>query len=286
MFDEDEKKTQLVSSGTIFVSVLFHLGILSLFWMIGAFDYKAKEEIIPIDLTVVVNENLEGNENEPPPETPPPPPPRIVPRPPQPKPPVVQPKPVEVPKEVGAVEKIVEKSKPPREKPKPEPVEEKPKPPKKPAAELRAERLKRMQESLHQAPKTRPVTRPVTMPPTNGRTEKRPQDWEKLLNSGYKPGAKTTLDVSEAQRCMALIKNAFYARWDPPAKTAVVNKPRLLVKLGTNGRILGFQLLQSSGLARYDQSVLDAAKRVTQVPGLSADFIRQNPSVVIQFEIQ
>ncbi len=286
MFDEDEKKTQLVSSGTILVSALFHVGILVLFWMIGAFDYDKKEEIIPIDLTVVVNENLEGNENEPPPEPPPPPPPKVVPQPPQPKPSVVQPKPVEVPKEVEAVEKVVEKPKPPPKKVKPKPVEEKPKPPKKTAAELRAERLKRMQESLHQAPKTKPVTRPVQRPPTNGRTEKRPQDWEKLLNRGYKPGAKTTLNASEAQRCNALIRQAFYAHWNPPAKTAVVNKPRLSIKLGANGRILGFHLVQSSGIARYDQSVLEAAQKVTQVPGLSADFIRQNPTVSISFEIQ
>ncbi|MBP5286257.1 MAG: hypothetical protein ILO34_09195, partial [Kiritimatiellae bacterium] len=64
------------------VHVIFFGGV----WALNGFSVFKPEKAIPIKLTIVVNENLDGVENEPPPlndPVPPPPPPR--PKPPEPK---------------------------------------------------------------------------------------------------------------------------------------------------------------------------------------------------------
>ena len=125
----DERRPEVLSTANVVLALVIHVACFLGFFFFARFHFKPKETVIPIDLTVVVNENLDGNEDEPPPLDDPPPkppePPKVVtPPPPPPK----------VDTKVDAVVKEPEKKKP--EKPK----------------ETLEERLKRMRESVKDKP--------------------------------------------------------------------------------------------------------------------------------------
>ena len=111
----DEKRPDVMSTANVVFALVIHIVCFLGFLIFARLHFKQKETVIPIDLTVVVNENLDGNEDDPPPLDDPPPkppePPKVVtPPPPPPPPPKVDTK-------VDAVVKEPEKPKPP-EKPK------------------------------------------------------------------------------------------------------------------------------------------------------------------------
>ena len=145
MYIDTEQRPKVHRLTNYVVAILLHLGLFLVFLSMGVFHLTPKETIIPMDLTVIVKENLEGKDDEPPPvddqpplkkedskpqEDPPPPPP------PERHPDAV--KQIEVPK-TNKVE-VVKK-----EDPKPS------EPPKKTAAELRAERLAKMRAAAKAA---------------------------------------------------------------------------------------------------------------------------------------
>lgn len=275
-FEEREERPKILTGKNIGYAVLAHI-LLFLSFYLFAIPFKSRPVIIPIDLTVVVNENLDGEENEPPPEKPveplpPPPPPE------PPKPVVKPPDPPKVEEKLEAVEQIVEKKKPKEEKKKVEekkpekPKEpEKPKPPEKTKEQLMQERIERMRNSAKDV-KT-PPKKKVDPPKNNGKTDKRPQDWEKLLNQGYKPGATTNLAASEEQLCLSLIKQRFESKWDKPAWTDTLKPMVIRCKFGPGGKLIAYNITQSSGDRAADQSILRAASLVGSVPGLTQSFI-------------
>lgn len=282
--EEDAPKPEVLGAKNIGLAIALHVAAFLLFYLFAALHLKPRETVIPIDLTVVVNENLDGEENEPPPLDNPPP--KV--EPPKPAPPAAPPK---VEEKIEAVEQIVEKSKP-KEKPKEEkPKEEKklapPKPPEKTKEELMKERLERMRESS-KVVKTPPKIVVKDTPSGNGKTQKQNMseaDIRKLLNQDYKPGSSNQLADNEAQRCISLIKAAFYAKWNRPPWTADLKEMHLKVRFGDGGRVLGYTLVKSSGDSKADSTVLQAAALVSSVPGLSLDFLTQNPSVTIRFKV-
>ena len=74
------RRPEVLSGRSFALALALHLAAFAVFWIVAACHglFDKKETIIPIDLTVVVNENLDGKENEPPPlvnPTPEPPPP-------------------------------------------------------------------------------------------------------------------------------------------------------------------------------------------------------------------
>lgn len=282
MFEEEERLPELFSVTNFATAILVHAAMLLAFWMSAKISFKEEEAIIPIDLTVVVQENLDGNENEPPPLTPPEPePPK--PEPPKPKP--EPPKPVEPPKVADAVVKepvqtnVVKK------------VEKKPDPPKPTAKELREQRMKEMLESAvvvnTPAPKTPPKTKPQP-PRTNGKTGFKKQSDEeiaRLLNQGYKPGVVDSIATSDDQRCISMIKKTFYEKWTPPAYSPTLKKMELRVQFNSDSTVAGYRLVKSSGDVAADNSVLAAAAAVKYVPGLTAGFLGRNKTVSIDFTV-
>ena len=118
----EKPRPRVLSTKTFVVALGLHVLFFLLFWIFAFARFKPKETVIPIDLTVVVNENLEGKEDEPPPleqskpEPPPPPEPKVEPK--------VEPPPPKIEK-VDAVEVVKE---PPKEKKAPKKKD----PPKKP----------------------------------------------------------------------------------------------------------------------------------------------------------
>ena len=96
----EEKLPAVISRRTLTVALLLHLSVFVVFWLYAACHdlFHRDEEIIPIDLTVVVNENLDGKPDEPPPLK--------KPEPPKPKP-KPQPKKIKEPEKPKELEKIV-----------------------------------------------------------------------------------------------------------------------------------------------------------------------------------
>ena len=279
-------KPSVLGVRSVGLAVAGHVAAFLFLYFFALVHFKPKETVIPMDLTVVVNENLDGDENEPPPLSKPPEP---EPEPPKPTPP--PPPPPEVVEKVEAVEQVVDKKKhdPPKETPKPK--EEKkpdpPKPPEKTKEELMKERLEKMRQTA-KVVKTPVKIEVKNQPSGNGKTEKqrnRPEDIEKLLNQGYKPGTTTQLAASETDRCISLIREAFYAKWNRPPWTDSLREMLLDVQFDMNGRVRGYRLSKSSGDAKADATVTQAAALVSVVHGLSTDFLRKNQQVTIRFKV-
>ena len=265
----EEKLPAPISCRTLTLALLVHFALFAVFWIFAACHglFDKKEEITPIALTVVVNENLNGKENEPPPLK------KVEPEPPKPKP---KPKPKvkepEKPKELEKiVTNIVTKVEKKEEKAKEKAKEE----PKKTAKELREERMKKMRESAKQVNKK--VTIEVKNPPSDkGRTApKTLSDTEimKLLNMGYKPGTSEQLAASDAQLGYSLIKMAVEEKWEVPPWTDTLKPMTVRIWFGGGGRVVNYKLEKSSGDAKADRSILSAASRVGAIPGLPPAFI-------------
>ena len=261
----EERLPAVISRRTLTLALLVHLAFFVVFWIFavchGLFDDK--EEIIPIALTVVVNENLNGKEDEPPP--------------------LKNPEP-EKPKELEKiVTNIVAKVEKKEEKKAPEK-------PKKTAKELREERMKKMRESAKVVNKKVEITI-SNAKSGNGRTDRKTlsnAEIQKLLNMGYKPGKSAQLAASDAQLGYSLIKMAFEEKWEKPPWTDTMRPMTIRVWFGNGGRIVNYKLESSSGDAKADQSIKSAASRVGSVPNLPTAFIDKYRSsgVPVRFTVK
>lgn len=292
------RRPQVLSAVTVIVALALHLAVFAVFGLFALFtDKKGPETIIPIDLTVVVNENLDGVENEPPPlkNPPPPEPPKPKPKP-RPKPAEKKPdppKPLEqiVTNVVKSVEKKKDEPKKAPEKKKPEP--KKPEPPKKTAKELREERMKRIRDRM------KTVNKPVTIEVKNakasgnGRTARQTMsraEIERLLRQGYRPGTENQVAANEKQRCLSLIEMVLRDRWgalgaEKNARVGVIVS--LSFQLNSAGGLVNVRLAKGCGDVRTDQTALAVARTVTSIPGLSADFIAEfsKNSIILNYKV-
>lgn len=275
--EPEMKCPKVLGVRSLALALALHLALFLFAFLFATVTRKQKETTIPIDLTVVVQENLNGNEDEPPPLKPPTPEqPKPTPPPPKPEPKPEPPKIKDDPK-IDAVEKVVDK---------------KPKEKKKSAAELKKEKEKARKERLEKMREKGKVVKgdkkPAERQP-NGRTGKKTltdADIQRLLNQGYyKPGRTEQLASGEEQRCISLLRAAFYEKWDRPPWTDTLREMHLSIQLGPGGRILGYKLIQSSGDSRADATVLQAASLVHSVRGLSNEFISQNKTVIVRFKV-
>ena len=279
--NSDEREPKVLSAANLCIAVALHVALFAGFWVFAVFHglFDKEEEIIPIDLTVVVVENLKGKEDEPPPlkkQEPTPPPkknkaePKKEPKKPEPK--------KELEKIDTNVVAKVEKKK------------EEPKKLEKTAKELREERIKRMRESAKVVDKTTIVKEP-TKPQPNGRTDKKTltdAEIAKLLNQGYKPGKSTNLASNAEQLAYSLIKEAFERKWDVPPWTDTLKPMTIRVWFGGGGRIVAHKIEKSSGDIRADQSLKAAAERVGAIPALAPEFIEKyrKSGVPVQFTVK
>lgn len=297
-FDEERKVPPVISPFTLGVSLLVHVVFFTVLAALALFRFRPKETVIPIDLTVVVNENLDGEENEPPPldnpEPPPPPKPQVEPPKPEP-PPTIEPKAeaVEMVKEkpTPKVEEKPKEEKKPEEKkevkkpdpPKPDPP--KPKPPEKPKETLE-ERMAKMRSS---AKEVKTVVK--NAPSGNGRTAKKTlseAEIRKLLNQGYKPGASEQLASSDLQLGVSLVQMALNDKWAQLSPSIGAEGTVLLsVKFATSGRMVDVKLAKSCGDSTSDRAALQVAKSVGIVRGLSPDFISRfsRESLTIRYKV-
>lgn len=279
------RRPDVLSGRNLVVALILHLILFAFFWGIAVVKglFVPKETVIPIDLTVIVNENLEGEENEPPPlQNPEPPPP-----PPPPKPKAVEKKP-DPPKAleqiVTNIVKKVEKKDEKKEKKKDPPKEpEKPKEPAKPAEpqksakELREERLRKMRESAVKNKK--PVKIQVNAPSGNGKTAKQTMseaEIRKLLNMGYKPGTNNQLAASDLQLGVSLIQMALNEKWEALGpKVGASGDVLLSCRLSSSGGLVNVRISQSCGDGLSDAAALSVARAVSHIRNLPASFLNQ-----------
>ena len=291
MTGQGEKRPEILGVKSIILALSGHLVFFLLCWCVASFSFKTKETVIPIDLTVVVNENLDGKEDEPPPlneskpEMPPP----------APKPKAEAPPP-ELDKNVDAVEVVKEKPKkkekrPEKKKPekKKEPEKKKPEPPKKSREELLRERIERMRKSATTV-KTPIVVKNV--PSGDGRTEKKTlseAEIRKRLGQGYRPGRREQLASGERQRCLSLIQMALDSKWRE-LSPAVEREGVVLLSVNFDraGRMVNCRLTKSCGNAVSDRAALTVASRVGYIAGLSPEFIEEfrRETLTIRYKVE
>ena len=275
-FYEERRHDQEVSSPlnlrTILMAFGLHVAAFVFFWVAAQIIYRTPDVIIPIDMTIVPPW-AEQDPNDPEPD--PNPPPKEQPKPEPPKP---QPKPEEPPKvdeKVEAVEKIPEKKKKEFKK------SEIKKPDKKEEKKVEKPKKEFKKSPIKKPPKIQP---PVKLPPGKGTSRDKPlsqAEIMKALAAGAKFGASNQLAENEEQRCISLISRRFYECWTDFNWSENLRPVLLTVKFGGGGKILGYKIVQSSGDAKVDQSVLAAAKRADHVSGLSADFLKKYPEITI-----
>lgn len=280
MYIDEEQKPEPVGAANFAVAVVLHVLFFALLWFAGQLHFRDKEIVIPMDLTVVVQENLDGAEDEPPPLKPPEPKPP-EPKPPEPKPPKPPDPPPPEPKD--AVEQIHEKTNVVKK------VEEKkPEEPKKTAAELRAERIARMREQAKDV-KDRP--RPPEPPQPNGRTGRKTlSDAEiaRRIAQGYKPGATEQLAPNEESMCLGFLKNAIDEKWREMSPQ--VGRPGTVlisIRFDRSGRIAASTLAKSCGDATTDAAAMRVVGSVGSVRSLTHSFLERysKESITIRYEV-
>ena len=267
------QRPKVLSKRNLAIALVLHVSTFVLFWLYAACHdlFDKEEEIIPIDLTVVVNQNLDGKENEPPPLK------KVEPEPPKPK---------ELEKIVtNVVAKVDKKAEEKR------PEKKKPEPPKKTAKELREERMRKMRESATQVDKKVTIEVRTAKASGDGRTARKTlSDAEVMrrLNEGYKPGTSEQIATSELQLGYSLIKQTFEEKWDKPPWTDTLKPMTIRVWFGGGGRIVKYHLERSSGDRKADQSILSAASRVGAIPALPAAFVDKfkRSGVPVQFTVK
>ncbi len=283
----DEKRPDVMSTANVVLALVIHIVCFLGFFLFARLHFKQKETVIPIDLTVVVNENLDGNEDEPPPLDDPPP------KPPEPPPKVVT-SPTPPPKvdtKVDAVVKEKEKPKKPekpketleermkrmresvKDKPEP-PKKEEPKKPEKTKEELLKERMEKMRNSA------KPVKIKVPDKPSgNGKTERQtrtPEEIAKLLSQGYTPGKTTQIPKSVEQFCVSRIMQALDARWrEVLPRVGAEGTVVILVRVNQQGRLVNCRLMESCGDRTSDAAAMTVVKSVPAISGLDREFIKK-----------
>ena len=283
------QRPKVLSKRNLAIALVLHVSTFVLFWLYAACHdlFDKEEEIIPIDLTVVVNQNLDGKENEPPPLK------KVEPEPPKPKP-QSKPKPkVKEPEKPKELEKIVTNvvAKVDKKAEEKRPEKKKPEPPKKTAKELREERMRKMRESAKQVDKKVTIEVRTAKASGDGRTARKTlSDAEVMrrLNEGYKPGTSEQIATSELQLGYSLIKQTFEEKWDKPPWTDTLKPMTIRVWFGGGGRIVKYNLERSSGDRKADQSILSAASRVGAIPALPAAFVDKfkRSGVPVQFTVK
>ncbi len=288
------RRPEVLSGRNVFFALALHAAFFLVLWTVAVLQglFTPKETVVPIDLTVVVNENLDGNDAEPPPlQDPEPPPPPPPPRP--------RPKPVEKrPDPQKALEQIVTnvvkttKAKPERQTPPVKPKE----PPKaadsskeKPPKETIEDRIKRIRDSA--VKNTKPVKIKVNAPSGNGRTAHQtlsPEEIRRRLDAGYKPGRTEQIATSDLQLGVSLVQMALNEKWDQMSpKVGASGTVLLSCRFNSAGGLTSVQIARSCGDRLSDTAALSVARAVTHIRNLPTGFLKKfsKETLTIKYQV-
>ncbi len=303
----------MVTWQSLAIAFALHALLFLLFWGVAAFtpreEEKKEPDVIPIDLTIVPPWAKKTDDLKPDPK---PPPPKQKASP-QPKPATPNKVKENTPTMTGlAVEQVkVEPEKEPEKKPEQKP-EKKPEKKQEKKPEMKRGDLKnkaKLQKTppkpqkevpnLKNAAKLRNVPAPPAppLPPevkipdsvrdfgkgTAAEDSFKTIDLEKMLNQGYRYGARNQLAANEEQRCASLIKDAIYREWDKESFNYHEGLRNIQVKLqlGAGGKVRGFTVLSGSGDADVDRTAQNALTRLrgTKIYGLTEQFVKKYPEL-------
>jgi len=254
--------------------------------------FRPKDVMLPLDFTVVLDENLiEPNVSQDPVTPIPKTPPKVVPEPKQeaPQSEPVAPRPLpDPPKDAIAV-------------PKKEPIKKKemakvkePAPVKKPVKTSepfkkgkRVEAPKRpAQPRFDELYKPYDPSKPTSVKPLTDKMLSR-AEIDKALRDGARVGVRNEIPEDEVSRCLVLVKRALYDAWEQPGENDAGSRPALLtIRLDSAGHIVSYRINQSSGSAYFDQTVLKAAANAVPIRGLSLAFLKQYETFSIEFKLE
>ena len=272
---DSREKSALVSPVSIGASAVLHALVFAVALAAGKGGCsRPPKEIEPVEMTVVLHENLDKPpdtlKNEPKP---------VMPKkidPPKPEPKKIEPPP-KVDEKTDAIEKKVDPPKPPPKK-----VE----PPKKKEFK-KGQRVEEKNPPKEQPPPKKEFKRGSRVAGNGPRTDRKlsPDEIKRLLAMGAKEGTRNQIAPNEISMCYGNIQRAFREAWDRPAWRQGLQVAEVQVSFAPGGRVTGTRLVKSSGDAQVDDSIRRAAARVTYVPGLTADFIRRCSPVKVEFEL-
>ncbi len=112
---------------------------------------------------------------------------------------------------------------------------------------------------------------------------------KKMLEQGYRYGARNQIANDEATRCVSLIKAAILREWNKEHFKWYSGMRPIQVKLqlGPGGAVRGFSIRSSSGDADVDRTAENALNRLKangKIAGLSAQFIEDYPVLDVEME--
>ena len=112
------------------------------------------------------------------------------------------------------------------------------------------------------------------------------EEIQRMLRMGAKAGTRNIVPDEDVMMLIK-IKNTFYDAWaQPPAAEAGNAEVLVQVRFKTDGSILGFDMVQKSGLAEMDDSVRRAVVSVDRVYGLSPTFLSRKSTITISFKVE
>ncbi|MDA3799003.1 MAG: TonB family protein [Kiritimatiellae bacterium] len=125
------------------------------------------------------------------------------------------------------------------------------------------------------------------------RGEKKPEVQKKTITEEQlkkqlaSDSAAPTYSLSDEQKNLVRIRNAFYKTWQQPSKAAVGDaQVTLQLEFDSSGNVTSRKLINSSGNKTLDDSVLAGAKLVSSVPGLTKEFLKRNKKVTVSFRVE
>ena len=268
---------------TFGIAFAVHVALFLFFWGMGIINFRKPDVIIPIDMTIVPPWAQQTDDPNPDPN---PPPPQVKEVKPLPKAP--EPKNEEVKPKVDAVEKVVEKKKVERGELKNKAkLQKTPPKPQKPEPKLKdTAKLNKVP-----APPAPPPPPDIKIPDSvrdfgKGTASEDPLkniDMKKMLEQGYRYGARNQLATSEEQLCLSLIKRAINREWDKESFNYHEGLRNIQVKLqlGIDGKVRGFMVLSGSGDADVDRTAHNALTRLrgTKINGLTEQFLTKYPEL-------
>lgn len=177
--------------------------------------------------------------------------------------------------------------------PKPEPKKPEPKKPEPKKPEPKKPEPKKPEPKKPEKPKIEKGKRVVKKPPVKSTVTPKDKplsdaEIQKWLGKRVKVGERNSLPKNDLSLNFSLIKNALYEAWyQPPREAAGFRPAEIIFSIGPGGRVQNPRLQTSSGSATFDQSALDAVRRTSSIPGLSAEFLQEyrNQDIVIEFKL-
>ena len=139
----------------------------------------------------------------------------------------------------------------------------------------------------------------------NGKGKLTPEEVRKLLERGAKIGKKSSLSEADMRRLLNgdsrfgdgspisqefvvldMVRQAMYRAWDQPTDIGIAGLvTKVELTFSSDGAIIGSRLMNGSGNAVMDASVMRAVQSVRRVSGLPPSYLASHRRIPVSFEL-